>query len=181
MLTRSQRRLTNLTVSQCTIPRCHDKLSCEGDTLCLQHKIQFIRQEFKAYKLRAVTVRKKNKNLKYVHKCCSYNNCENLPFLKGKCARHSGIFFCKAPNCKKIRQGGGYCKAHGGIHKNSVCKMEGCEKFNQGGGYCRSHGGGKRCKADDNCNSYVIPDLGFCKKHVENVPTQLLVNELNKP
>lgn len=176
-VTRSQQRVNNLQ-DTCVKNRCHDKLSCEGDTLCLNHKIQFIRQEFRAYKIQAIMIRKKNKNPKYVHKLCKERGCDRLPFLKGKCARHSGVFFCKSPGCKKLRQKGGFCIKHGGTcTKAAVCKFEGCTKFNQGGGFCRTHGGGKRCKADKDCKSCVIPDLGFCRKHINTVPTQLLVNK----
>jgi hypothetical protein len=176
-VTRSQRNqpINNLQ-DECVNLHCHDKVSCEDDTLCLTHKIAFIRQEYKAHRLNAYVIRRKNKNPKYVHKYCSERTCENLPVFKGKCARHSGKFFCNKKGCRKLKQRGGFCVRHGGIHTQSVCRTPGCKKYNQGGGYCRSHGGGRRCKASENCVSHIIPELGICKKHLNKVPTQVIID-----
>jgi hypothetical protein len=37
--------------------------------------------------------------------------------------------------------------------------------------------GGKRCRFSKECTSIVVPDVGFCKKHMKNIPTQVLVSK----
>lgn len=174
--TRSQINITQ--TDRCIKNNCHDKLSCDGDTLCIMHKIKFLRGEFRAFKIQATVVKKREKNKRYVHKFCNERSCENLPFVKGKCARHSGMFYCKVDHCTKLKQRGGFCIKHGGTcTRAAICKTRGCKRFNQGGGFCRTHGGGKRCRYNGDCKSIVISDIGFCNKHLKNVPTQVLVSK----
>lgn len=174
--TRSQIVLTQH--ERCIKTNCYDKLSCDGDTLCLSHKIIFLRSEFKAYKINAIVIRKKVNNKKYIHKYCSDRSCQNIPVSKGKCARHSGMFKCKENGCSKMKQIGGFCVTHGGTYiKASFCNENGCNRFNQGGGFCRTHGGGKICKFGNGCKSTIVSDIGFCKNHINNIPTQVLVSK----
>lgn len=179
VLTRRQRLLIDDKVT-CSKINCHDRISCEGDDLCLMHKIKFLKCQFSKFKIRCVILKKRTKNPKYTFKSCIVDSCNNLPFVKGKCARHSGMLKCNMEGCKKMRQKGGYCVEHGGTYtKAAKCKYEDCVKFNQGGGYCRTHGGGKRCKYSLDCRGIVMKDIGFCKKHVQNVPSRVLIEKIN--
>lgn len=147
-----------------------------NDTLCIPHKIEELRSVLKKRKLEVVVSRNYDKGRKYV-KVCEHPACDNIAFIKGKCARHSGQWTCKFDGCERLRQGGGFCKKHGGKHKNSVCKYEGCEKFNQGGGFCRTHGGGSKCKYDG-CTNSAPAKTGFCTIHIETVTTNELINSI---
>ena len=54
----------------------------------------------------------------------------------------TGIRYCKAMDCPKQSQRGGFCKTHGGGRR---CTHDGCGKSSQSKGLCRRHGGGKLC------------------------------------
>lgn len=177
VLTRSQIVRIDQT-TMCTKNNCYDRISCDGDMFCLMHKIKLLKAQFNEFKIKQITIKKRKKNAKYIHKLCSVASCNNMRFSKGKCAKHSGIFNCKMNGCKKLRQKGGFCVQHGGTYDRVVCKHKGCQKFNQGGGYCRTHGGGRRCKFSDHCNSTVISNVGFCKRHTHTIPTQELINKI---
>lgn len=142
----------------CTLANCNDRLACFGDTLCFPHKIKEIRNIFKQRRM-----------MMFLKPPCNEEGCVNQACIAGKCYRHSGKWGCKHPGCSKLRQGGGFCVAHGGIHRQSKCHHLGCTKTNAGGGFCRRHGGGSKCKYRDCgkvCNGHI------CVAHLRSVPTE---------
>ena len=69
---------------------------------------------------------------------------------------------CKAPGCKKCRQGNTqFCKEHGGGRK---CQVKNCTKLARGKFFCASHGGGKRC-SEPSCIRMAVGTLGKCIAH----------------
>ena len=147
---------------------CNCSTKLPNDTVCKAHKIKILKNVFKGLKTRKLVATK----------ICSQSDCTNKGVLGGKCYRHSNKWGCKNPGCTKLRQTGGFCKAHGGKHKNSKCKREGCTKFSQGGGFCYKHGGGYRCKLRNCGHSAHSSSCKVCNKHIVNTPTLEIINNI---
>lgn len=170
VLTRS-RSFENL----CQADACTEPPIVKDDEFCLPHKIDELKEFIKKRKLVVIN----SDPSKHIKILCTHVGCSNIGSMKGLCARHSGRWGCKMPGCKKLRQGGGFCKAHGGIQTNKKCAHEGCVKFSQGGGLCYSHGGGRRCPMDG-CKRRMKADLGVCTVHVKSVSTRAIMKTIEQ-